>query len=83
MALRRAFKLGAGSLEWNVDRGADVVAFTNGEVTVVANMGDVAIPLPFTAGLPFSEVLMASGDLTDDGLLPPDVTAWLVAPYVG
>jgi hypothetical protein len=40
-------------------------------------MGEVAIPLPF------SEVLMASGDLTDDGLLPPDVTAWLVAPYAG
>jgi alpha-glucosidase len=77
LALRRAFKLGAGSLEWNVDRGADVVAFTNGEVTVIANMGEVAIPLPF------SEVLMASGDLTDDGLLPPDVTAWLVAPYAG
>ncbi len=77
LALRRAFKLGAGSLEWNVDRGADVVAFTNGEVTVVANMGAADIPLPA------SEVLMASGDLTDDGLLPPDVTAWLVAPYTG
>ena len=77
LALRRAFKLGAGSLEWNVDRGADVVAFTNGEVTVVANMGNVAIPLPFNQELPFnqklpfnqelpfSEVLMASGDSTD------------------
>ena len=75
LALRRAFKLGAGSLEWNIDRGADVVAFTNGEVTVVANMGDAAIPLPA------SEVLMTSGELTDEGLLPPDVTAWLVAPY--
>ena len=53
------------------------MAFTNGEVTVIANMGDVAVPLPA------SEVLMASGDLTDDGLLPPDVTAWLVAPFIG
>ncbi len=77
LALRRAFRLGAGILEWTVDRGADVVAFTNGEVTVVANMGNVPIPLPS------SEVLMASGDLTADGLLPPDVTAWLVAPYAG
>jgi alpha-glucosidase len=83
LALRRAFRLGAGSLEWNVDRGADVVAFTNGEVTVVANMGEVAIPLPFNHQLPASEVLMTSGELTDDGLLPPDVTAWLVAPYAG
>jgi alpha-glucosidase len=72
LALRRAFKLGAGSLEWGVDRGADVVAYTNGEVTVVANMGATAVPLP--AG----EVLMASGELTGDGMLPPDVTAWLV-----
>ena len=72
LALRRAFKLGAGSLEWTVDRGADVVGYANGEVTVVANMGDDAVPLP--AG----EVLMASGELTGDGMLPPDVTAWLV-----
>ena len=72
LALRRAFKLGAGSLEWGADRGSDVVAYTNGEVTVVANMGATAVPLP--AG----EVLMTSGELTADGMLPPDVTAWLV-----
>ena len=35
-------------------------------------MGDEPVPLP--AG----EVLMASGELTGDGLLPADVTAWLV-----
>jgi len=35
-------------------------------------MGTTAVPLP--AG----EVLMASGELTGDGTLPPDVTAWLV-----
>ena len=72
LALRRAFKLGAGSLEWGPDRGADVIAFTNGEVTVVTNMGAEPVPLP--AG----EVLMASGELTGDGQLPADVTAWLV-----
>ena len=72
LALRRAFKLGAGSLEWGADRGSDVVAYSNGEVTVVANMGGAAVPLP--AG----EVLMTSGELTADGMLPPDVTAWLV-----
>jgi alpha-glucosidase len=72
LALRRAFKLGAGSLEWGADRGSDVVAFSNGEVTVVANMGGAAVPLP--AG----EVLMTSDELTADGMLPPDVTAWLV-----
>jgi alpha-glucosidase len=72
LALRRAFRLGAGSLEWGADRGSDVIAYTNGEVTVVANMGSIAVPLP--AG----EVLMASGELAADGMLPPDVTAWLV-----
>jgi len=72
LALRRAFKLAAGSLEWTIDRGSDVVAYVNGEVTVVTNLGETAIPLPG------GEVLMASGDLTDDGLLPPDITAWLV-----
>jgi alpha-glucosidase len=72
LALRRAFKLGAGSLEWGADRGSDVVAYSNGEVTVVANMGGAAVPLP--AG----EVLMTSDELTADGMLPPDVTAWLV-----
>jgi len=72
LALRRAFKLGAGSLEWGADRGAEVLGYTNGEVTVIANMGPTAVPLP--AG----EVLMASGELAPDGMLPPDVTAWLV-----
>ena len=77
LALRRAFKLGAGSLDWNVALGADVLGFTNGEVTVVSNLGDVAVPLPV------GEVLIASADLGSDGLLPPDVTAWMVAPHAG
>ena len=77
LALRRAFKLGAGSLDWSVAQGADVISFTNGEVTVVSNLGDVAVPLPT------GEVLIASADLDRDGLLPPDVTAWLVAPHAG
>jgi len=77
LALRRAFRLGAGSLEWTQDRGADVIAYTNGEVTVVSNMGSVAVPLPI------GEVLMSSIDLPGNGTLPPDVTAWLVAPYAG
>jgi len=73
LALRRAFKLGAGSLDWTAGRGADVIGYVNGEVTVVSNMGDQPVPLP--AG----EVLMASADLPADGTLPVDVTAWLVS----
>jgi alpha-glucosidase len=77
LALRRAFKLGAGTLEWSLDRGADVIGYVNGEVTVVSNRGTSPVPLP--AG----EVLMASADLSAGGMLPPDVTAWMVAPYAG
>ncbi|MET0863329.1 MAG: glycoside hydrolase family 13 protein [Nakamurella sp.] len=73
LALRRAFKLGAGSIEWAAGRGADVIGYTNGEVTVITNMGAQPVPLP--AG----EVLMASGELPADGTLPADVTAWLVS----
>jgi alpha-glucosidase len=77
LALRRAFKLGAGSLDWSEGQGADVIGFVNGEVTVVSNRGTTAVPMP--AG----EVLMASADLPVGGMLPPDVTAWLVEPYTG
>jgi len=73
LALRRAFKLGAGSLEWTAGRGADIIGYVNGEVTVVSNMGDQPVPLPS------GEVLMASADLPADGTLPVDVTAWLVS----
>ena len=72
LALRRAFRLGAGALEWSEARGSEVVCYVNGEVTVLANTGPTPAPLP--AG----EVLITSGPLTADGLLPPDVTVWLV-----
>ena len=72
LALRRAFKLGAGSLQWLAGLAADVIGYVNGEVTVVSNMGDGPVALP--AG----EVLMASEDLPGDGTLPADVTVWLV-----
>jgi len=72
LALRRAFKLGAGSLAWTSDLGGDVVGFVNGEVTVITNTGRTSVVLP--AG----EVLMSSGDLPGDATLPPDTTLWLV-----
>ena len=77
LALRRAFKLGAGTLEWIAGLGDDVVGFVNGEVTVITNMGHAPVALP--AG----EVLMASGDIPGDGTLPADITVWMVAPYTG
>ncbi|PJJ70944.1 alpha-glucosidase [Diaminobutyricimonas aerilata] len=72
LALRAANDLGHGSLDWVPGFGPDVVAFRNGEVTVVANAGDTPVELP--AG----EVLVASSDL-DGAVLPPDTTVWLRA----
>lgn len=74
LRLRDRFGLGAGSLEWH-DLGDDVVAFGNGAVRVVANLGAAPVALPAGA-----EVLVASGDLVEvDGqpAVPTDVTAWL------
>jgi hypothetical protein len=33
--------------------------------------------------LPAGKVLMASGDIPRDGILPVDTTVWMVAPYAG
>ncbi|WP_082822903.1 glycoside hydrolase family 13 protein [Microbacterium sp. T32] len=72
LAERRAHGLGAGSLEWLDGYGDDVVAFRNGPVTVIANLGDAAVDLP--AG----DVLVASGPLDGD-TLPTDTTVWIAA----
>ncbi|MGQ2914183.1 glycoside hydrolase family 13 protein [Microbacterium aurantiacum] len=71
IAQRAAYGLGANDLEW-VDGlgGADVLAFRTGDLTVVANTGSTAVPLP--AG----RVLVASGPL-GDGTLPGDTAVWL------
>ncbi|MDI9892610.1 glycoside hydrolase family 13 protein [Microbacterium sp. IEGM 1404] len=72
LAERRARGLGAGSLEWLDGFGDDVVAFRNGSVTVIANLGDTAVELP--AG----DVLVASGPM-DGAALPTDTTVWIAA----
>ena len=70
LAERRARGLGAGTLEWIDGYGPDAVAFRNGNVTVVANTGTAAIPVP--DGI----VIAASGPLAD-GELPADTTVWV------
>ncbi|MFJ6000836.1 glycoside hydrolase family 13 protein [Arthrobacter sp. NPDC092385] len=75
LQLRRDLRLGAGSLSWSRDfEASDVVAFRNGEVLVVLNMGEFAAPLPD------GRVIAASspGSVTD-GLLAPDACVWLMA----
>lgn len=69
---RRSRNLGAGDIEWLDGFGNDVVAFRNGGLTVIANLGDDVVELP--AG----EVLVASGPL-DGHRLPTDTTVWIAA----
>ena len=71
LALRARHDLGMGALEWLPDLGADVVAFRNGAVTVIANTGRVAIDLPV------GEIILASEPISD-GQLPGDTTAWIL-----
>ncbi len=73
LRLRRDHGLGAGSLEWSPDRADGILRFSNGEVTVLANMSGAPTPLPR------GEVLLASVALPGDGTLPPDVTVWMAA----
>lgn len=69
-ALRIRHRL-SGDLAW-LDLGADVLAFRRDDVLCITNFAGQALPLP--AG----ELLLASEELTADGGLPPDSTAWLV-----
>ena len=68
--LRSELGLGTGGFEWLAGYGDDVVAFRNGPVGVIANIGDSDLTLP--AG----EVLVSSGDLFQP-TLPPNTSAWL------
>ncbi|GAB3396875.1 glycoside hydrolase family 13 protein [Humibacter soli] len=67
---REARALGAGELEWVDGLGDDVVAFRNGDVTVVANLGTASVPLPAGKVIVSSEPLSGSE-------LPADTAAWL------
>ncbi|GAB2601354.1 glycoside hydrolase family 13 protein [Pseudactinotalea suaedae] len=80
LRLRRDYRLGTGSLAWvdGLDDCAQesVLAFTNREVLVVANLG--ATPVELSLGV---ELVHASGPLgqgTTGGLLvPTDTTVWV------
>ena len=71
LAARRARHLGEGSVEWLDGFGDDVLAFRNGNVTVVANTGDTSVELP--DGI----VIASSGPLGGSRMLPADTAVWL------
>ncbi len=70
LAARRCHELGSGTLEWLDGYPAGVIAFRNGNVTVVANIGEKAIPMPH------GNVIATSGPITR-GKLPVDTAVWV------
>ena len=68
---RRAHALGTGELQWVDGYGDDVVAFRNGDITVIANVGATPVPLPTGA-----TVVLTSASL-EDGAIGSDTTVWL------
>ncbi|MBX3100411.1 MAG: glycoside hydrolase family 13 protein [Salinibacterium sp.] len=70
LALRSQHRLGTGSLEWLHDYGKKVVAFRNGDVTVITNLGKVAVELPV------GDILLSSEPIVG-GALPTDTTVWI------
>jgi alpha-glucosidase len=76
LRLRREHALGSGELAWLNGSGAgDLLSVVNGDVLVLANLGAEPAALPEAA-----ELLVLSGDLSPDGRLPQDTTAWLRRP---
>jgi len=79
LATRRELALGAGSLSWLGGYSEEVVAFVNepgaGErVVVITNLGAEPVAVPGGA-----LILVSSGPLTLQGLVPTDTTVWLSA----
>jgi alpha-glucosidase len=72
LELRREFGLASGKVEWLAGYGAHVLAFRNGNVSVLANLGPIAVELPI------GDILLASEEIVG-GALPSDTTVWLSA----
>jgi alpha-glucosidase len=69
---RKTAALGDGALRW-LDAPEDVLHFVRDPgFACLVNLSARPVPLPDDAAL-----LLASGRLTDDGLVPPDTAVWL------
>ena len=75
LALRKQHALGVGTHLWAAahDPGVGVVAYTNGGISVVANVGEVPITLPAGA----SVLLASSASAVLNGALSPISAVWL------
>ena len=76
LRLRRDLGLGRGSLAWVPESyGTDVLAFVNGTVLVMVNMGADSTPLPAESE---SRIIAASAPAAGlDGRLGPDQAVWI------
>lgn len=70
LAARRAHALGEGTLEWLAGFGPEVLAFRNGDVTVIANIGSTPVALPHGNVIAASEPVVG-------GMLPVDTAVWI------
>jgi alpha-glucosidase len=74
LRLRAEHRLGAGDLAWTAVSGdPQVLAFTNRDLLVVANLGRAAVPLPGDV-----QVLLSSVPGPVGGLVEPGSTVWAV-----
>jgi alpha-glucosidase len=72
LRLRREHRLAQGSVAWLPGFSEHVVAFVNGDVTVIANIGTVPVELPV------GDILLSSQPITG-GVLPSDTTVWIAS----
>jgi alpha-glucosidase len=70
LALRKQHDLGTGAFQWIEGTPDDVLAFTNGEISVYCNYSDAEFALP--AG----EIILDS-DVSMEGTLAPAATVWM------
>jgi alpha-glucosidase len=77
LQLRREHTLGLGSLDWVEGFPESVAVFSNGPVTVIANTGDIAVPLP--AEFAGADLLLASAEF-DGASVAADSTIWVRTP---
>jgi alpha-glucosidase len=72
LQLRRAHALGTGQLVW-LPSAKDVLAFDNGTIRAVINLGKQPVRLPQ------GQLLLSSEPLPDPATLPGNTAAWLMA----